>query len=96
MAVWLGSRLPLTTATAVWFDGICERRNTSLKQMAKEVGCDHSYLSRIRTGGRLPSRVWYERFVVKCQLTKEEAIRGYELFRYIPPGYRVVPMRDAA
>lgn len=87
-------RIERSTPSAEWIDGICARRGILAEQLAAEARCTPSYISRLRSGERTPSRSWLELFIVRGGLTKEEALRGYELFRYIPPGYRVV--RDAA
>lgn len=90
-----GNRRAYPTDIAQLIETVCDRRGVSLRRLSIEVGCDHSYISRLRSGARIPSRQWVERFIVKCSLTKDEALRTYEIFRYVPPGYCVVPA-DAA
>lgn len=90
MAGWHGNLRPLDNASAVWIDGICARRGVSLYRLAIESESTHGYISRIRSGNRMPSLAWLDRFVERCQLTEEEAIRAYDMFDLVPAGFRLV------
>lgn len=88
-------RTPLTTDIAKLIDRISRRRRVSINDLAKECGSDHSYISRIRSGFRTPTREWIARFAADCSLTEKEEVDLYELFGLIPPGYRIVPVKAA-
>lgn len=81
-----GNGYPARTDAGVLIDAICARRGVSLTQLAIEAGTDPSYLSRLRASHRQPSRRWLDRFVSCAQLTRDETIRAYEVFRFVPPG----------
>lgn len=61
------------------------RNEISVAKLAQRVGLDHTYLSRLELGARMPGRLVLEAIVQNLILTKEEIDTLYYLAGYIPP-----------
>lgn len=61
-----------------------ESRTMTQYRLAKTIGCDHSYISRMEKGNRIPHREFLPRLVRALRLNRDEADRIAVAFGYAP------------
>lgn len=79
-----------TEAGAV-LDAIMVKRAWSQSEFAFEAKCDPSFISKLRSGDRTPSREWIDKTVRHAKLNRAEAAQLYRVYHFIPPGWRAIP-----
>lgn len=82
--------LPQNHAVANVIDSMVKRKQTSLSELAKMVGIDHSYVSRFRDGSRVPKRELALLIFREWPLTEDEKVIIASSWGYLLPGYRMV------
>jgi len=70
-------------------------RNLAQTRLAERADYDHSYISRLETGARSPSRDAVERLIRTLQSSQEEADALLEAAGYMPPSLHGVAAEPA-
>lgn len=83
-------RAPSRSKIGDVLDAVCAARHWSGVRFADEISYDHSYLSKIRSGSREPSREWVAAVVERAALSERETVALYVACGYIPPGFSLV------
>lgn len=60
---------------ATIFKSFRESKGVSQAKLARLVGCDHSYISRLESGERFPSAEMVDDFIKALQLDENEAVK---------------------
>lgn len=75
------------TDVARFFDAICANHVMTLAEIGRKTGTTPGYLSRLRSGARVPSHKWLREFIANCGLDGDEIAVAGQLFN---------PVREAS